>query len=277
MGLQEHVFAYRDCCLSVHESRPFKAGSRLVPVFLHGRFGDALLWAMSSAFQQIRPHYRCLLLDLPGYGRSFMSDPDEALALSWLEIRDMLVELLAARLEPGEQAVLVGHDLGAVVAQFTSLVAPPVIGGLVLTGSRSLFDESGFALRFLRYRRWQLLRASPGLSRAHRRGILDAPIPLSLIRGLERSWPGRYERLALRKQARKLSAPVLLLWGKQDRLTPPEHGFHLANAFGDARYLEHEEGGHWSFLDQDAWFATKLSEFLFHLDLVSSVRWGKSS
>ncbi|MFN7986812.1 MAG: alpha/beta fold hydrolase [Thermoanaerobaculia bacterium] len=61
---------------------------------------------------------------------------------------------------------------------------------------------------------------------------------------------------------RSVDAPVLLLWGTEDAVTPPAVGRRLRAALPDARLLFILEAGHLPMVDRPSVFAFHLSSFL---------------
>ncbi|CDG82884.1 alpha/beta fold hydrolase [Janthinobacterium agaricidamnosum] len=96
-------------------------------VFLHGAQNDHSVWALQTRY--FAHHgWNVLAPDLPGHGRSkgAAKTSVEALAV-WL-----LALLDAAGIE---QALLVGHSMGALIALQASLVAPQRVSRLALLGA----------------------------------------------------------------------------------------------------------------------------------------------
>jgi pimeloyl-ACP methyl ester carboxylesterase len=52
------------------------------------------------------------------------------------------------------------------------------------------------------------------------------------------SVPSREELLAMARRNAAFDRPVLVVWAKQDRMMPPEHGRKLAALYPDARLIE---------------------------------------
>ena len=76
-------------------------------VFLHGWPEDHSAW--NALTDMARTSWRCLSIDLPGIGRSWMEEPNgDSLAIAWA------VHDLASALEL-EEPTLIGHDFGGMV------------------------------------------------------------------------------------------------------------------------------------------------------------------
>jgi pimeloyl-ACP methyl ester carboxylesterase len=276
----DHWFSYDDCCLAVSELRPCHEGPAKNPrhmlVFLHGRFGHGEIWM--PLVRRLAAHFQCLHLDLPGFGRSLSA---RGRGHSIQEQSRMIRHVVARFLPRGLQAVLVGHDIGGVIAQLCAIHEPTHTGAMVLINSSMLTSPP----RLLRAG-WQGLRArrnlmklfgssggaastlSPAsrgmiyevwLDRTKRRHLGEA------FRAWEATWPGPFERNSWKQKMRGFSRPVLLLWSRADWLNPVEYAEELLRIYPDAYLFENESCGHWPCLESTDWVEGKLREFLFRL------------
>lgn len=201
-------------------------------VFIHGLGSYAKAWQPNMA--ELQAKYRCIALDLPGYGKS--DKPAEQtydLPYYVAQIADFI------RIRKLKQVVLVGHSMGGQIAMLTALTHPDLVRRLVLVAPAGLelFNDNeaqmltGFtkpeaiaatsdeqilenlklnfvtlpeAAKYMHQDRVKMKQASDFAQYAKAvsdnvRGMLEAPV---------------YERLGELKQ------PTLLLFGKQDRLIP---------------------------------------------------------
>jgi pimeloyl-ACP methyl ester carboxylesterase len=114
-----------------------------------GRHGPALAFVHPNPYDQscwmyqlahFSTWFRCIAIDLPGYGRSPRAD-------AGLQMEDLAVACWEAIDQefPGEQAILVGCSVGSQVVQYMWKENPGRTAGLVLTGA-AYVDEHGRAL-----------------------------------------------------------------------------------------------------------------------------------
>jgi pimeloyl-ACP methyl ester carboxylesterase len=81
-------------------------------VLLHSSMSSRAQWAELTA--QLETQFRCIAVDLQGYGKSPFPDVDGAYTLA--HETDAVNAAIAARLEPGEPFHLVGHSYGGATA-----------------------------------------------------------------------------------------------------------------------------------------------------------------
>ena len=101
---------------------------------MHGRFGQAEK-NRDPLIQELSTQFRCIVLDLPGFGRSFLVN-DRPFAL--LEYALLVDQLLARLQNSDEKVVLIGHEVGGVLAQLCALRNPDRVKGLVLINTAML-------------------------------------------------------------------------------------------------------------------------------------------
>ena len=224
-------------------------------VMLHGlsaaghHFGRMLVRLRNETRGVIAP-------DLPGHG---FSDPPAGASIV-RSMQDGLLESLDALIT--EPSVLFGSSMGGFAAIQYAHARPDRVRGLVLSspGGAPMTDEElkvflrGFALeshrealdfvdRFMAHRTWMRPFLAWGVRQSmappHIRALLQSMTPDALLRP---------EHLST------LPMPILLLWGREDRVLP-EAAFEFFRAhlpaharverpphYGHAPYLEHPRG-----------------------------------
>jgi pimeloyl-ACP methyl ester carboxylesterase len=283
----EAWYVYRSSCVlsleSPEQDRSFDPGAlQEEMLFLHGRYGNCEVW--NPVIQSYGAfHGRMLSLDFPGFGRSFTMD---GCPLSVSQLVEVTIQYILARDQ--ERLVLVGHDLGAAVAQLAALrlesLDPTRIAGLVLLNAcsfrgfhyRRLGPDSWLELlkrpsqRRIGQRRLRRLLKSAASRYSHQdfaremKKLLFAPRRASIL-SLCESWPSPSEQESIREEMRRFEKPILLLWGSLDSLNPPEHAHELMLTYPDVELFQHDLCGHWPLIEQPEWVARKLKEFLFKL------------
>jgi pimeloyl-ACP methyl ester carboxylesterase len=229
-------------------------------VFLHGLFERPADFARVRALLPER--FQTLALELPIASGSGV--------VNWVDSVDELVEFVRQQLDAsgGERFVLVGNSLGGHVAIRIGLAAPERIAGLVLSGSPELFErgfESGVPRRPTRS--WvagkigEVFHDSAFVTDAlideTHAILLDGRRFLSLVRLAQSA---KQENLVDVLPA--LTIPTLLLWGAEDRITPPETARDFEKLLPRTRLLFLAASGHAPMVENPRMFAFHLSAFL---------------
>ncbi len=201
-------------------------------VLIHGFGADLNTWMFTQPV--LAERRRTIAFDLPGHGGS-----DKALAGAdagaFAAVVGDLFDALGL-----ERACLVGHSLGGAVALAFARARPQRVAGLVLIAAAGLGPEidggfiDGFVAAQRRREAQEVLRRlvhDPQLvSRAMVEDVLrykrlDGVGPA--LEAIAAAWfPGGRQAVALDPAG--LAMPVLLIWGREDRIVPAAHAEALA-------------------------------------------------
>ncbi len=235
-----------------------EVGAGAAVVFLHGLVGLNEHW--EDVVRQAEPSVRCVLLQIPLLdlrGEDCSIDGVTALTIDFLEQHF------------DHPVVLVGNSFGGHVALRVALQRPDLVRGLVLAGSSGLIEKSMVSDVQLRPSRAWLERKigelffDPGthmrasdIERAHQqlseRGGARAMVRLS--RSARRNHLG--SRMA------QIQAPTLLIWGRQDIVTPPEAADQFSTMLPKSRLVWFDRCGHVPMMEHPEPFAQELVEFV---------------
>jgi pyruvate dehydrogenase E2 component (dihydrolipoamide acetyltransferase) len=230
--------------LGEHRVHVVTAGDGPPTVLLHGLGGSLVTW-MSVADRMSRQR-RVVLVDLPGHGASAAPDPASSdYSLSGLSslVADAIAAICAG------PVVIVGHSLGGAVATLVAAGSPSLVAGLVLIDPAGAGPDVNPEVA-------RLLEAGP--SEAASRELLELFVEDSTLltatgiaehaRALAR--PGVHEavratahgafdraaqRIDLTGSLARLSQPVLVIWGAEDRVFGVEQAHALGHAAAQAR------------------------------------------
>lgn len=229
-------------------------------VFLHGLLGLNKHWRRTA--ELLAPEHRCLMIEAPLLelrGRRCSVEGVQAITHA------------AIRKHVDEPAVLVGNSLGGHIATRIALADPEVVRGLVLAGSSGLFERSferdvqhrpsqewigkKIAELFADPSRMPEDSVSHAYTELRKRGSARALVRLS--RSAKADHMG--SRLP------HVSIPTLLLWGRQDVVTPPHVAEEFHELIPDTRLEWIDSCGHAPMLERPDELADGIARFLKEL------------
>jgi len=224
-------------------------------IFLHGSGMDRTVWTLQTRY--FAHHGRNVMaVDLPGHGRS------EGPALASVgAMADWLIQAMdAAGLE---QAALVGHSMGALVALEAASRAPQRVWALALLGVAHRMPVHPDLIAAAEHDEpaAQALVASWGFGRRAHLGGAQAPGLWMLGGGLRLLGHAREGVLATdlkacdaydgaEAAAARVTCPALLLVGSADRMTPPAQARPLAQKLTEQRTVKLAGAGHMMMIEQ---------------------------
>lgn len=236
-------------------------------LMLHGIVGGHLAFAPQVETLAMAG-YRAVAWDMPGYGHSAPIEPYTFKGLA--ESCIALIQSLKCT-----QVVLLGHDIGGMVAQEVVARRPELVSRLVLCGTTSAsgdgqghdgFVQDGMAP----------LAAGQSMADAARTVVPQLVGPHSLPEGVRLAThcmgmvpPATFRRalecLATFDRRRNLGdihVPTLLVAGEHDRSAPPAAMKKMAQAIPGSTYLEMKGVGHLQNLEAPEDFDGLLLNFL---------------
>lgn len=226
-------------------------------VFLHGLVGLNEHW--EEVVGRVHNQVRCIMLELP-----LLDLPREVCSITG--VTDLTARFLREFLE--DPAVLVGNSFGGHVALRVALEHPEQVSGLVLAGSSGLIERSmvrevqirpsrdwlSEKIGELFYDRSHMRDAD--LERAHKE-LSQRPKARAMVK-LSRT--ARQNHLGDRM--RDIEAPTLLLWGRQDVVTPPEAATQFDQLIPNSRLVWLDQCGHVPMVEKADEFAAELLRFV---------------
>jgi len=175
-------------------------------LFLPGASGDGAFWR--GVGEQLPENWDKRYFDWPGLGEQ-RHDP---LVRGFADLSRIAEQALA------EPSVIVAQSMGGIVALDLVLRHPDMVSHLVLCGTSGGLDMAAFGAQDWRE---SFLADFPDTAR----WVLT-------------------ERPDHSCNLHRIAAPTLLLWGSQDRISPPAVGEHLSRLILDARLVIVEGGEH---------------------------------
>ena len=272
-----------DLSLHYHEAgEPTEVGGGLPLVMLHGGGPGASAWSnFGSSLGRFATQFRTLLVDQPGFGES---DKPAVEGHFFTFAADRLAALLD---ELGiERIHLLGNSLGGGTAVRFALKYPKRVGRMILMG------PGGLSLNIFApdptegIKRLYEFAAPPGPSREKMEAFIRTMVvDQSLVtdelvedRFASATAPGAHEAMAsmgasfagpetfeegfLWREAYKLRQPVLLTWGREDRVNPLDGALAALKLIPKASLHVFPNCGHWAQIEAADEFFSVASGYL---------------
>jgi pimeloyl-ACP methyl ester carboxylesterase len=255
------------------------AGAGRPLLLVHGVGGSSLTFQWN--IDDLAAHFRVYALDLPGHGRS--EKPELGYAV------EDAVPFLAAFIREvcGDPTALVGVSAGGLMCALTAAEHPDLVTHLVMVSSAGLGRDVTWGLRLLSLpvvRPWiESTRQDPAAVRMSLRRVIHDPelITDKLVAEVcaERAQPGngRAMHSALRSNLglfglrrwrrhlsafKKIAAPVMIIWGRQDRFIPVRHAYRAVRWFAGAPVHIFDRCGHWPPFEHPREFNRLVADFV---------------
>lgn len=226
-------------------------------IVLHGLFGEPGNW--TTVFNELSKDYHVVVMDLPLFHPSPVEPTIEALA-------DYVIAFMDA--SGIERAFFMGNSLGGHIALSIALHFPDHVAGLVLTGSSGLF-ERGFERSVPRRPTHEWIR-----EKVREVFYDERNVPLATVSKLANLFQDRknFRRvLSLAKSAKhnhlgdvlhQIDVPTLLVWGKQDQITPLEVAVEFFEKIENSRLVLLDECCHAPMMEHPGPFSSIVYGFL---------------
>ncbi|MBB4844960.1 pimeloyl-ACP methyl ester carboxylesterase [Paucibacter oligotrophus] len=216
-------------------------------VFVHGALHDHSVWTLLARWFAHHGH-SVLAVDLPGHGRSAGPLPTDVQSLgAWL------LDLLSAA--GVQQASLVGHSMGSLIALEAAAQAPERVRRLAMVGTAYPMKVSEALLSMARHEPLKAIDMVNNFSISSWASKPGYPGPGAWLHGGNRALMQRIQagQTGLNlfehdfrvcdaydqglEAAAKLQCPVSLLLGQHDQMTAPKQSQALAAALKAKTYL----------------------------------------
>jgi pimeloyl-ACP methyl ester carboxylesterase len=229
-------------------------------VLLHGLMGEMDHW--ESALEALAAFCRPIALELPLFDADLVD-------LSVPGLADYVRRFMEAlELRP---AVIGGNSLGGHLALELALAHPELVTGLILSGSSGLFERSFTrkvphrpSAAYVREKMEEIFYDStlvtPEWVESIRRIVTTPRLAVRVLRVARAA-----KRHNLEERLGEIRVPTLIVWGKEDRITPPEvaERFHAGIPGSQLVYLPN--CGHAPMLERSEAFEAVVGEWLSEL------------
>lgn len=242
---EEHGFSYID------------EGEGEVLLLLHGLMGALSNW--DKVIEEFRGQYRVIIPILPIYDLPLLTTGVKALAkyvhkfVKYKKLTDV---------------TLLGNSLGGHVALIYVLSHPTYVKAMVLTGSSGLY-ENAFGGSFPRRESYDFVKEKVEYTfydpKTATKDLVDDVYRIindrhSVIRILAMAKSAI--RHNMNKDLYKIKIPVSLIWGRDDKITPPEVALEFNELLPDSELHWIDKCGHAPMMERPEEFNVHLRGFL---------------
>lgn len=232
-------------------------GEGEVLLLLHGLMGALSNW--DKVIEEFRSEYRVIIPMLPIYDQPLISTGVKNLAkfvhkfVTFKQLTDVTI---------------LGNSLGGHVALIYVLSHPEVVRSLVLTGSSGLY-ENAFGGSFPRRGSYDFIKEKVEFTfydpKTATKELVDDVFRIvndrhAVIRILAMAKSAI--RHNMKKDLCKITIPVSLIWGKNDKVTPPEVAIEFHEELPDSELHWIDHCGHAPMMEQPEEFNRVLRGFL---------------
>lgn len=237
-------------------------------MMIHGLGGTSSFYqpqaeALSERFRVIRP-------DLEGSGRTPLTRRGPLSISRWADDLEALIATLAP-----EEVRIVGHSMGTLIAQELAIRLGDRVAALALLGAVKAPAEAGRAAQHQRaalVRDHGMAAVAPAVVAAATSETTRSAHPVRaafvrelLLRQPVEGYAQSCEALASATEpdTRRITAPLLLLTGVEDKVGPPAVSEELAARVDqDATVVVYDHVGHWTAIEAAHEVTTDLQKFL---------------
>ncbi|MGV0921080.1 alpha/beta fold hydrolase [Empedobacter falsenii] len=226
-------------------------------ILLHGLFGSLSNWG--NVIKNLEINYNVYTPTFPLFSTHFKRNSLQN-----------LVQFLENYIHSNkiENPILIGNSLGGHVALLYALAHPNLVDKLILAGSSGLY-ESNLQASFVRVRDYEYIKNKVEevfeTKNVVTKELIDdvfstanTPTKALSIISIARD----AKRQNLKHLLHKIDQPVLLVWGKQDIVTPPDVAEEFFAHLPNAKLAYIDDCGHVPMMEQPLLFNQHINQFL---------------
>jgi len=259
-----------------------EAGAGHPVILLHGSGAGATGWSnFRPNIGPLAERFRAIAWDAPGWGRSDSAASDE------YDHPEAVVELMD---ELGiEKAALVGNSMGGMISLAVAARHPERVSHLITMGPGSFLDlptlfgpgdgpSEGLKILFEGYKNptpetmkklVEIMTYSPEfatdeLSRLRSDAALARPDHLENFLAGMTAGRGPVTSPATPAEVRSITAPSLLIHGRDDRVVHFEHSMRLVSMIDNSRLVLLNRCGHWAQIEHADEFNRLVTDFILN-------------
>jgi len=226
-------------------------------ILLHGLFGGLSNW--TGVINHFKDRFDILVPGLPLYEKQ-NGDAVEFL----VDFLESIV--IAAKLK---NVILVGNSLGGHIAIRYAHRHPSNVGKLILTGSSGLYENTQFG-SFLRRSNYDYIRERVEATFYDPAAVATNEL-VAEVMAVTMNLSKCFSIIKVAKSAKRdnvllqlpqINVPVLLIWGNDDQITPPDVAYQFKDNLPNATLIMLADCGHAPMMERSEEFNKVLEIFL---------------
>jgi pimeloyl-ACP methyl ester carboxylesterase len=242
------------------EIAQFRVGNGPPLLYLHGTAGAAR-W--TPFFAELAAHFEVIVPEHPGFGQS--ATPD------WFDnIHDLAYFYLDfLKAQKLERVHLVGASIGGWVALELAVRSTVALASLSLIAPAGIYVQGKPPSDIFLWSEEKLIRNSVADPALADRLLAEAATVEAMDRALKNNygtariaWEPRLHDPHLRKWLHRIDVPTQLIWGREDRVFPPDYAAEFARLIPGAKMAMLERCGHLPEIEQPEALARAIGGFV---------------
>jgi pimeloyl-ACP methyl ester carboxylesterase len=240
-----------------HRARVLDVGEGSPVVVLHGWGGR--IESMWPVVNCLRPNFRTIAIDLPGFGDS----PVPSGVWGTADYAEFVVDLV--RSKGIERAHFLGHSFGAKTSLYIAATQPRVVDKLIVVGASGLTIAPSPKVRAKRAvsKTAKAVGKLGPPGRKLRQAVYDRIASQDYKdAGPMRSVMVKVVNEDIANQLPRIQSSTLLVWGTEDDAVPVKLAQTMESLIPDAGLVLFEGAGHFAYLDEPDRFCKIANHFL---------------
>lgn len=236
----------------------FEAGEGTPIIVLHGLMGGLSNFGGVSEFFP-KNGYKVVIPELPLYTQSILKTNVKAFSKY---VKDFIV------FKGYEKVILLGNSLGGHIGLYFTKMYPDLVKGLVITGSSGLY-ESGMGESYPKRGDYEYIKKKsedvfydPKIATKEIVDEVFATVNdrIKLIKTLTIAKSAIRHNMA--KDLPKMTNPTCIIWGKNDKVTPPEVAIEFDRLLPNSELFWIDKCGHAAMMEHPDEFNSLLFKWL---------------
>jgi pimeloyl-ACP methyl ester carboxylesterase len=262
MSVGEHQFALNDRNVTYYEAGLHHTRTVLL---LHDGIGDAK-YNWYDIIPLLADDYHVLAPNLPGFGGTDTLSGNKNLS----DVSAWLIEFLKS--QDVEQVFVIGNGFGALIARFMAVEYPQIVAGIIMSNGGYVPDVPAAVRLIMKVPiingilagvLANIATSSESLDEMIHHKEVITPELLACAKANSSGYAQLMKMTAIQSPSSdKPMVAMLILWGVEDKSISLSEARKLKQTLGNAEFIEIENCGHFSHLEEPDIFEWHVKQFL---------------